>query len=88
MDNVRRGGPFPNVPLVVLTGKKKILEGARFREIWLQTQKALAALSSDSTHKVCSHCGHYVHKDDSNLVVTAVTSVVEQARGSHTDEHL
>ena len=80
MDDVMRGGPFPDVPLVVLTSMKKPLEGARFREVWLQTQKALAALSSDSTHTVCSRCGHYIHKDDPKLVIAAVKAVVQQAR--------
>ena len=80
MDDVMNAGSFPNVPLVVLTSPNKLLEGARFREVWLQTQKALAALSSDSTHTVCRSCGHYIHKDDPKLVIAAVKAVVQQAR--------
>ena len=80
MAAVMRGGPFPNVPLVVLTGTRKILEGARFRAVWLETQESLAALSNKSTHTVCRHCGHYVHKDNPRLVVAAVKAVLEQAR--------
>lgn len=80
MDEVMKGGPFPNVPLVVLTSMKKPLEGARFREVWLKTQNDLAALSSDSKHRVCNHCGHYIHKDDPKLVVAAVTDIVQRIR--------
>jgi len=80
MDEVMQGGPFPNVPLVVLTSMKKPLEGPRFREVWLATQKELAALSNDSTHTVCSRCGHYIHKDDPQLVIAAVENVVQRAR--------
>ena len=87
MDDVMRGGPFPNVPLVVLTSMKKPLEGARFREVWLQTQKELAALSSNSTHTVCSRCGHYIHKNDPKLVIAAVRTVIEQARNNQVMEH-
>lgn len=80
MDEVMQGGPFPNVPLVVLTSMKKPLEGERFRKVWLQTQNDLAALSSNSTHTVCNHCGHYIHKDDPKLVVAAVKDIVLQVR--------
>ena len=69
-----------HVPLVVLTGGKQFLVGARFYEVWLETQNSLADLSSESTHTVCSRCGHYVHKDNPGMVVDAITSVIEQAR--------
>lgn len=83
MEEVMKAGPFPDVPLVVLTSMKKPLEGARFREVWLQTQTALAALSSESTHTVCNRCGHYIHKDDPTLVVAAVKDIVQQVRRSN-----
>lgn len=86
MNDVLHGGSFPNVPLVVLTSTNKFLEGARFRDVWLQTQKALATLSSYSTHTVCERCGHYIHKDDPKLVVSAVQSVLAQAQIGIGDE--
>ncbi|MDH3750067.1 MAG: hypothetical protein OEU40_05680, partial [Gammaproteobacteria bacterium] len=80
MDEVRNAAPFPNVPLYVLTGGKQFLVGDRYYEVWLETQKSLAALSSESMHSVCSRCGHYIHKDNPKLVVAALASVVEQGR--------
>lgn len=71
---------FPDVPLVVLTGGKPFLGRDRFYEVWLETQASLALLSSKSTHTVCERCGHYVHKDNPDLVIDAVRSVVQQAR--------
>jgi len=79
MEQVMNSGPFPNVPLSVVTGGKQFLVRARFYEVWLETQKSLATLSSDSTHMVCKRCGHYVHKDNPKLVVDAVTSVIGRA---------
>ncbi|MDH3274712.1 MAG: alpha/beta hydrolase [Gammaproteobacteria bacterium] len=79
-DQVLNAGPFPNVPIVVLTGSKQFLTGARFYEVWVQTQEQLAALSEESTHSICERCGHYVHKDNPRLVIDAVRSVMEQAR--------
>lgn len=45
MQQVRAAGPFPPVPLVVITGVNKILKGATFNQVWLDTQKQLADLS-------------------------------------------
>ncbi len=79
-DQVLNAGPFPDVPLIVLTGGKQLLASQRFYDLWLKTQAQLASLSSQSQHSVCRHCGHYVHKDNPKLVIDAVTSVIEQAR--------
>ncbi len=79
-DQVLSAGAFPNVPLVVLTGGKQLFVKERFYEAWLKTQGQLASLSSQSVHTVCEQCGHYVHKDNPELVIDAVTSVIEQAR--------
>lgn len=73
-------GPFPDVPLIVLTGGKQLLTSSKFYDLWLETQGQLASLSSQSTHTVCRHCGHYVHKDNPKLVIDAVASVLEQVR--------
>lgn len=80
MAQVLNAGPFPDVPLVVLTRGKQFLESARFYEVWLQTQEALASLSNDSEYNICERCGHYVHRDNPGMVVDAVASVIEQAR--------
>lgn len=83
MDEVLSAGPFPDVPLVVLTSVKQFLMREGFVEVWLETQKSLAAFSNQSTHTVCKRCGHYIHKDDPILVIDAVTSVIEQVRRNH-----
>ena len=57
MAQVTNAGPFPEVPLVVLTSGGNLLAGTRFNEVWLETQNALADLSADSTHTTCQHCG-------------------------------
>lgn len=82
MNEVIDAGPFPDVPLVVLTGGKQVLASEQFYGIWLDTQKSLAALSEQSVHRVCERCGHYVHKDNPALVVDAVRSVIEQVRNN------
>ncbi len=77
MEQVMRAGPFPKVPLVVLTSGKQFRVGDRFQEVWLETQESLAALSDRATHTVCESCGHYIHKDKPELVVSAVNGIIK-----------
>lgn len=80
MQAVMRSGPFPQVPIAVLTSGKQPLSTTKFREVWLETQKDLARLSSQSSHVTCDRCGHYIHRDNPQLVVGAIKDVLQCAR--------
>jgi pimeloyl-ACP methyl ester carboxylesterase len=79
MQQVRDAGPFPPVPVVVLTGTRKVLEGPTFNRVWLQTQKEMSGMSPKGKHVICNHCGHYVHEDDPVLVIEAIREVIARA---------
>jgi len=79
MQQVRDAGPFPPVPVAVLTGTKKPLAGPTFNKIWLETQKELSELSPNGKHVICNHCGHYVHKDDPGLTARVIRDIVDRA---------
>jgi pimeloyl-ACP methyl ester carboxylesterase len=81
MQQVRAAGAFPPVPIAVLTGTGKPLEGQAFNRVWLETQAEMSSMSPKGRHDVCDHCGHYVHKDDPRLVIDAIRDVI--ARGEH-----
>ncbi|HEX6707695.1 MAG TPA: alpha/beta hydrolase [Albitalea sp.] len=81
MRQLRNAPPLSSdMPLVVLTGMRKIVEGPTFRDAWLGTQKELAAQSKRGEHVVCDGCGHYVHRDQPQLVVDAIRRVVQASR--------
>jgi pimeloyl-ACP methyl ester carboxylesterase len=80
MEAVLRSGPFPDVPLVVLTSGKQLLTSANFYEVWVRTQKDLANLSNESTHNICTRCGHYIHRDNPELVIDAIEDVILSTR--------
>ena len=80
MQAVLRAGQFPQVPIAVLTSGKPPLDSSKFREIWLETQNDLAGLSNRSAHIICDRCGHYVHKDNPQLVIGAIEDVLRSAR--------
>jgi pimeloyl-ACP methyl ester carboxylesterase len=79
MQQVRDAGPFPPVPVAVLTGTRKVLEGPTFNRIWLETQKEMAGMSPKGKHVICNHCGHYVQQDDPGLVIDAIRDVIARA---------
>jgi len=79
MQQVRDTAAFPPVPIAVLTGTRKLLEGSTFNRIWLETQKEMSGMSPNGKHLICDHCGHYVHKDDPGLVIDAIRDVMARA---------
>jgi hypothetical protein len=68
-----------NFAIAVLTGTRKLLEGATFNRVWLETQKEMSGMSPNAKHLICDHCGHYVHKDDPGLVIDAIRDVMARA---------
>lgn len=70
-------------PLIVITaGPGKIIKDHAW-QTWHDLQAELAALSSNHRHIVASQPNHNVHKDDPDLVITAIRDVVHSAR-THT----
>jgi pimeloyl-ACP methyl ester carboxylesterase len=53
---------------------------SRFYPGWAQLQDDLAALSTDSVHVVAASAGHYVHRDDPELVINTITDLVRRVR--------
>ncbi len=74
---INDAGPFPDIPLVVVTGKKKMpfVPKAAF-ESHQRWQKELLGLSSRSTHVVADDSGHLPQLSEPNLVIDAVSSVL------------
>jgi pimeloyl-ACP methyl ester carboxylesterase len=81
MQAVMTAGPFPDVPLTVLSSPNKFFEGRQFRNVWMATQESLATLSSKSRYVICERCGHYIHRDNPKLVTDSVIDMVELIRG-------
>lgn len=84
-ESIRRQGGIPAVPLVVIT-RGRAERGAEdprspvIEALWMQLQDELAELSPHSAHLVADRSGHHVHLDQPQLVVDAVTMVLDFAR--------
>lgn len=76
MNEVRTAGPFPNVPLAVLSSGN-IGGSDELHQLWMETQRDLAGLSPDANHTICNECSHNIHHDDPELVIDSIRQVVE-----------
>ena len=77
----RRAGPFPSVPLIVLTQRKAASKWpGGLGKAWGAAQRNMVKMSALGRFKVAEGSGHNVHKDRPDMVVRAVLNVVTAAR--------
>lgn len=50
------------------------------QEVWMVLQRELAALSSNSDHRIIEQASHYIHHEDPEAVLSAITDVVTAVR--------
>lgn len=88
---VRAAHWHSNIPLVVLThgvvspGDYGVPSmAAKGEALRLEMQEALARLSSRSKHIMAEKSGHYIQRDQPQLVIDSVRQVVETTRASDT----
>jgi len=79
---VANAGPFPDVPLVVLTAGKRFwwLAPEETRQTIENHQRSLAALSARGKQIIAEKSGHFVQNDSPEVVIEAIREVVTQAR--------
>ena len=66
---IRDAGPFPPVPLVVLTHGEPGSYGPPLEEIWQELQVAQSLLSPEGRLIVARKSGHFIQNDQPRLVV-------------------
>lgn len=80
-DEVKKGGKFPAVPLIVLTATKQ--HGDSKREIlWRQWQKEITKLSPQGKQIFAWNSGHYIQKQQPQLVINAIYTVIQSANSN------
>ena len=73
---IRAAGPFPNVPLRVLSATRRPESMPNLRRVWAETQAQLGDLSERSEQDICDTCGHFIQRDDPERVVDAIRAVI------------
>ena len=85
---VKAAGNLGDIPLAVLTAEQKPNPGytpeinETMRVLWLELQKDLAKLSSNSTQQVAEESEHHIHLTRPDLVIAAIRDVVDKARNT------
>lgn len=86
-DQVRGTGPFPDLPLYVLSRDPVTAfpllpadVAAQIEALWQVQQTELAGLSPISTHEVVVGAGHQIHLDNPSAVVDAIITLIGFAR--------
>jgi len=70
---------FPNIPISVLTAGKRSspLETKKLKKKWLFFQQELANLSSNSNKIIVKGSGHYIHKNEPDLVIKEILKLLK-----------
>jgi len=76
-EQIRAAGPFPDVPLRVLTATQRPESMPNLRRVWAETQADLTDLSERSQQEICDSCGHYIQRDAPERVVEAIRAVID-----------
>jgi pimeloyl-ACP methyl ester carboxylesterase len=77
---VLTAGPFPAVPLVVLTHGSPPGDPDPVEEAWQEMQVEQSELSPMGQLIVARKSGHFIHNDQPRLVFRAIRKVIRQAR--------
>lgn len=81
MRQARRAGPFPSIPLIVLSqGKATSNWPERLGKVWNASQRNLVKMSKLGRMRVCEDSGHNIHQERPEMVTTAILSVLAAAR--------
>ena len=78
-EQLRMAGPFPAVPVAVVSGTRLMTGGNADRD-WLEEQQRLLKLSPRGRQIVCKDCGYAVQYDNPGLVVRTIREIVAESR--------
>ncbi len=80
-DEIDAAAPFPPIPLVVLTaGKAAAWENEKSRALWLELQADLTAMSPFGRQVIAERSGHFIQRNDPELVAESIREVLAAAR--------
>lgn len=71
-----RGTSLGNMPLIVMTGGTQLHHTTESMTVWMEFQRELANLSSNSTHLIVREAGHAIHIDHPQLVIKAIIKMM------------
>lgn len=84
-DDIEKAGPFPNVPVTVITaGKKWILDTQAWRDQWQRFQQDLVSLSPQGKQIIATESGHFIQDQQPQIVIDAIKEMVARVNSDST----
>ncbi|MBM7095250.1 hypothetical protein JSY36_05730 [Bacillus sp. H-16] len=68
-----------DISLTVLAAGKKDHYSAGAQKLWNTLQHEMLTISSDSRFIMAENSGHYIHRDEPEVVVAAVREVIQRS---------
>ena len=83
MLQIRKLPPFPQVPLFIIVANNHYPDAKHpdLEKRWLALQERSLRLSNESELIIADGSGHYVFRDQPNVVITAVVKSIEKSEG-------
>jgi len=72
-----RGTTIGNIPLIVMTGGTQPIHTTESMAVWMEFQKELATLSTESKHIIVEEAGHAIHIDQPKPVIVAIREMIK-----------
>ncbi|HSW70013.1 MAG TPA: alpha/beta hydrolase [Gammaproteobacteria bacterium] len=79
-EQVKKAGKFPAVPLIVLTATKQH-DDANREILWRKWQREITQLSPEGKQIFAWDSGHYIQKQQPQLVISAIYTVIQASHG-------
>ena len=83
---VKRAGPLPDVPLVVISRGKRVWPedpyGDALEREWKKMQEEMAGFTPHGRQVIAEQSGHLVHLEQPDLVAESILSIVNEVRAS------
>lgn len=75
-EQVRNAGSFPSIPLIVLTATNHH-DSIQQEELWQEWQRGIVKLSPKAFQIFAWGSGHYIQKQQPQLVINAIYTIIE-----------
>jgi len=80
---IQKAGPFPNIPLAVVSGAKKMpFVPKKAFDVHLYYQSELLKLSDRSKHYLCNESGHFPQVTEPEILISAIIDTANETKSS------
>lgn len=76
LKEARKKDVLRNIPIIILTAGKMVT----YNELWLGYQKDLASLSDYSEHIIVKDSGHFIQRDNLQVVIDSIKKLIYKVR--------